>query len=118
VSNFVSQSGTGATFSSVRNTYTPYIVLGDYADSDPSERETITGQSYQEVLTNFPFASQILTGLFLDVTLGGAGTTPQTSTYTIVDRIGYAARQGLNVPENLSVNPSGPPVIIPWMLTA
>ena len=74
-------------------------------------REAITGTPYQEVLTNFPLGSQILTGLFLNVTLSGAGTTSETFSRTLVDRIGYAARQGLAPPENLSVSPSGVPVI-------
>ena len=112
IGNFVnSVTPPGLFVTATTNTYTPYIVLGDEAFPDASQDTTITGQSYQEVLTNFPLASQILTGLSLNVTLDGAGSTAQTDTYTLVDRIGYAARQGLAAPESLSVDPSGPPII-------
>jgi transglutaminase-like putative cysteine protease len=117
IGNFVAQSGIGAIFTEVTNTYTPYIVVGDDALADSQLPDAIVGQPYQEVLTNFPLASQILTGLFLNVTLAGPGTTTQTFSQTVVDRIGYAARQGMGAPEDLSVSPSDPPIISPFDLT-
>ena len=111
VGNFVTQSGFGAVFSEVTNTYTPYIQMGDAAFPDSSQDELFTGTQYQEVLTNFPLGNQILTGLFLNMTLAGAGMTAQTYERSLVDRIGYAAREGLAPPANLSANPSGPPII-------
>ncbi len=113
VGNLVSSSTPPGLFvTATTNTYTPYLVIGDDALPDSQLPDAIIGQQYQEVLTNFPLASQILTGLFLNVTLGGAGTTSQTYTQTLVDRIGYAAREGLAEPESLSVNPSGLPVVV------
>ena len=44
----------------------------------PSQDEVITGTPYQEVLTNFPLGSQILTGLFLNITLSGPNGAPET----------------------------------------
>ena len=118
IGNFVSTSSFGALFlTTTTNTYTPYIVVGDDALPDSQLPDAIIGQQYQEVLTNFPLASQILTGLFLNITLEGAGTTSQPYSQTLVDRIGYAARQGMATPENLSVNPSSPPIITPFDLT-
>ena len=117
VGNLVSTSSLGFIFTSTTNTYTPYIIIGDDALNDDQLPDAITGQQYQEVITNFPLASQILTGLFLNVTLAGAGTTSSTYSQTLVDRIGYAARQGMAPPENLSVSPSGPPIITPFDLT-
>ncbi len=117
VGNFVSQSGLSAIFTEATNTYTPYLVIGDDALPDSQLPDAITGTPYQEVLTNFPLASQILTGLFLNVTLSGPGTASETFTQTLVDRFGYAARQGMAPPESLSVNPSGPPIITPFDLT-
>jgi uncharacterized membrane protein/sugar lactone lactonase YvrE len=114
IGNFVSQSGAGFILSSVTNTYTPYMVVGDDALPDSQLPEAIVGQPYQEVLTNFPLGNQVLTGLFLNVTLSGPGITSQTYTRSLVDRIGYAAQQGLAPSENLSVSPSGPPVITPF----
>lgn len=117
IGNFVSSSSTGFIFTATTNTYTPYIVMGDEALPDSQLPEAITGTPFQEVLTNFPLASQILTGLFLNVTLSGPGSTAETFTRTLVDRIGYAARQGLSNPENISVGPSSTPVITPFDLT-
>ena len=57
----------------------------------------ISGQDYQEVLTNFPLGSELLTGLFLDVTTSGfdgnGQPTSQTVEKTLFDRLGYATRQ-------------------------
>ena len=118
VGNFVTQTSAGGfIFTTTTNTYTPYIEMNDEALPASEQSEAITGTPYQEVLTNFPLGSQILTGLFLNISLSGPGTTSQTYTQTLVDRIGYAARQGLGPAENLSVNPSGPPIITPLDLT-
>ena len=67
-------------------------------------------QDYQEVLTNFPLGSQVLTGLFLDVTLSGPEGPPQTYERALVDRIGYAARQNGGTP-NVSIDPDGAPTL-------
>ena len=77
IGNFVSSSRTGFILTAQTNTYTPYIVLGDDAYPDPSQDETITGTSYQEVLTNLPLGNEILTGLFLNVTTSGPGEPTQ-----------------------------------------
>jgi uncharacterized membrane protein len=117
VGHFVNSSSIGGiTFSSKTNTYSPYIQVGDAAYPDPSHDVVIRGQDYQEYFTNFPLSNQVLTGLFLNMTLSGPGATVQSYERTLVDRIGYAARQGLTAPENLTVNPSDPPVIEPYDL--
>ena len=108
IGNLVSQSGTSAIFTVVTNTYTPFLDMGDDA-FPPSHDETTAGTPYQEVLTNFPFGSQILTGLFLNVTLSGPQGASQTYSRTLVDRIGAAARAGL-ASASPSINPSGPPI--------
>ncbi len=114
VGNHVNSAGVGAIFTEVTNTYTPYVELGD--DAFPiSDDQLIEGTPYQEVLTNFPLASQVLTGLFLNVTLSGPQGPPESYSQTLVDRIGYAARQGLVQP-NISVNPNAPPIITPMDL--
>ena len=69
------------------------------------------------MLTNFPLASQVLTGLFLNITLSGPSSPSETFNRTLVDRIGYAARQQMTPPQDLSVNPSSPPIITPFDLT-
>ena len=59
------------------NTYSPYIDIGDEAYPDPSHDQVIRGTDYQEVLTNFPLASQILTGLFLEMMRRPGWTLPE-----------------------------------------
>ena len=71
---------------------------------DPDQDAVITGTPYQEVLTNFPLGSQVLTGLFLNVTLSGPARRSRTYQYTIADRIGIAARQS-GGPVSVSVAP-------------
>ena len=96
VGNLVSGSSISAVLSATTYTYTPYIRLNEES-ADVGADPIINGTPYQEVLTNFPFGSQILTGLFLNVTLlsppGGETPTSQTFQETLLDRIGYAARQ-------------------------
>jgi uncharacterized repeat protein (TIGR01451 family) len=113
IGNVVTQSGLGGTFSSVTNTYTPYIELGDEAFGSTSQDTFIQGTEYQELLTSFPLGSEILTGLFLNVTTSGPTGPAQTSEHTLVDRIGYAARQGLAPVGQISVDPTAPPVLTP-----
>ena len=110
IGNFVNQSGIGAVFSAVTNTYSPYIQIGDDANPDPNLDEIIRGQDYQEVLTNFPIGNQVLTGLFLGMTLSGPQGPSQVYQHTILDRIGIAARQGL-VAQNVTVGPNTLPAL-------
>ena len=74
IGNFVSQHQRPAPSSpQPTNTYTPYVRSATMRSATRGQDQIITGQPYQEVLTNFPLGSQILTGLFLNVTLTGAG---------------------------------------------
>ena len=102
--HFVQSQSAGVVFSATTNTYTPYLTVGQN-DPNPSDDPIISGTQYQEVVSNFPFSSQVLTGVFLelDVTDTSGKTTPYT--HTILDRIGYAAREGL-VQTSISL-PSG-----------
>ena len=111
IGNFVNSTTLpGLFFSVTTNTYSPYIDIGDEAYPDGSHDEVIRGTDYQEVLTNFPLASQILTGLFLNVTLSGPGGPTETYEQTLVDRIGYAVRQNGGSP-SLSIDTNGPPIL-------
>ena len=96
VGNLVQGSAISAIFSSTTFTYTPYIIVNNN-DGNIANAPIILGTSYQEDLTNFPLGSQVLTGLFLDLKstspTANGGTQSQTFERTIVDRIGYAARQ-------------------------
>jgi uncharacterized membrane protein/transglutaminase-like putative cysteine protease len=110
IGNFVTQSGAGFIISSVTNTYTPFIETGDYAFPDPSQNRVTLGTQYQEVQTNFPLGTQLLTGLFVTVVLSGPQFTTVTEARTLYDRIGYAARQGLAAIQ-LTPNPGSLPAL-------
>jgi uncharacterized membrane protein len=114
---FVTQSSLGAlVFSSQTTVYSPYVQIGDEAYPDMSRDTTIRGTDFQEVLTNFPFGTQVLTGLFLKITLSGPQGESEAYEHTIVDKIGYAARRGLAAP-NVTIDPSGPSTLSPLDLT-
>ena len=109
IGHFVNTSTTGFIFSATTNTYSPFLDMGDEA-FPISQDQVIRGKDFQEVLTNFPFGSQIVTGLFLNVDLSGPAGATQTYERTLADRIGYAARQGLQQP-SLSIKPGDPPLL-------
>ncbi len=118
--NFVSSQSTGFIIAATTYTYTPYVDIGDDANPNPTQDETITGTPYQEVFSNFPFVSSEVTGLFLNVTLSGPQGPAQTYQKTLFDGIGYAVRQNGGTPEG-SGQPAGSPSINPlqvWSLAA
>ena len=116
IGNFVSTNAIGALFTSQTNTYTPYLQIGDAANPDPAQDTIITGQQYQEDLTSFPFGSEILTGLFVNLSLSDPGQALESYQYTIADRIGIAARQS-GGPVSVSVAPGSPPLLSPVQVT-
>ncbi len=111
IGNTIDQTGVGSIFSATTTTYSPYFVVGDDALS-PTAGTLYYGQNYQEVVTNFPFSSQVLTGLFLNITLTGPGSTTTTLERTLFDRIGYAARQG-DAPVSISAGAGTAPAFAP-----
>jgi uncharacterized membrane protein len=117
IGNFVATSTAGFVISAQTNTYSPYLVVGDDALAESQLPEAIVGKQFQEVITNFPFGTQLVTGFFLDVTLSGPSSGSQTYSRALVDRIGFAARQGLTPPTGLTFDLSTPPVISPFDLT-
>jgi uncharacterized membrane protein len=119
IANFVNSSSAGSTIGQTINTYEPYFEVGDEGYPNPAKDAVITGQSYQDVFTNFPFASQVVTGLFADITLSGPQGAAAAYEKTLYDAIGYAARQG-NTPVTVSVNAASRPGISPtemWTLS-
>jgi uncharacterized membrane protein len=109
IANFVTTNSTGFILTATTTTYSPYIAVGDEAFPS-SQDEVLRGQDYQEVLTNFPLGSRVLTGLFLHVDLTGPDGPTETFERPLVDRIGYAARQGLVAP-SIALDPSSPPAV-------
>ena len=74
------------------------------------------GDAIQETLTNFPDGSEVLTGLFLNVTLSGPQGASETFSRSLVDLIGFAARQQGGT-STVSVNAGGQPAINSYDLT-
>ena len=67
--------------------------MGDEAYPDQSHDEVIQRHAVSGGADRTSrSASQVLTGLFLNVTLSGPQGPAQTYTHTILDRIGYAAQ--------------------------
>ncbi|WP_165074533.1 Ig-like domain repeat protein [Paludisphaera rhizosphaerae] len=108
--HLVTSTSVGALFAATINTYTPYLLIGD-GTLDTAANPILTGQPFQEVLTNFPFGSQLLTGEFLKLHITSPDGTSVDLSKTIVDRIGAAARLGGG--GSVSVDPSGQPLISP-----
>lgn len=102
-----STSSGGFLFTTTTNTYSPFLAWGDDA-YDSTHDQIITGKDFQEILTNFPFGSSLLTGVFLNVVERGPQGPALTTTRTLFDRIGYAARQGA-ASTSLSVAPGSAP---------
>jgi len=100
----VSSTSGGFIFATTTNNYSPYLAVGDDA-YDSTHDQILPGTSFQEVQTAFPLASSVLTGVFLNVVQSGPQGPSQTFSRTLVDRIGYAARQGL-APTSVSI-PAG-----------
>ena len=78
-------------FSYASHTYCPYILIAQ-TNGDMSDDLLIRGKDYEEFLTNFPLASQLLTGVFLEIDVVAPDGTAKTYTRTLVDRLGYPAR--------------------------
>ena len=95
--HFIHSKTLSAIFSLTTHTYSPYVALADEANVNPLQTEIIRGQDYQEVQTDFPFGNQLLTGLFLKVTMHslqpGGQIQNRTVEKTLFDRIGFVARQ-------------------------
>jgi len=90
IGQFVNSINLGSVLSSSTNTYSPYLVVGG-DPSNLSSDQVFRGTDFQEVLTNFPLGSQVLTGLFAQVTItSGGSSTSQVFNKTLFDRVGPA----------------------------
>ncbi len=114
--NLTNTQSVSALFTDTTNTYSPFLIVGDAADPDATQDVILRGQDYQEVLTSFPFGSQIVTGVFLNITLSGPGQTTTSTQYTMADRIGIAARLS-SQPSSISVAPGASPIFSPVDVT-
>jgi uncharacterized protein (TIGR03437 family) len=92
--HFVNVGAVGAlAFSATTFTYSPYLRLGTNP-AQPINDQILRGQDYQEIYTNLPLSSQALVAVFLRMDVNSPGAPQQTYERALVDRIGFAARQG------------------------
>lgn len=100
-------------FAATTHNYSPYLMIADEA-LDPSQDEVIRGTDYSEFLTSFPFGTQIVTGVFLEIDVRDLAGGVETYTSTIADRIGLAAREGS---AQVSIDPGDEPLLTTVDLT-
>ncbi len=118
IGHFTNTSGAGGlVFSTFTHTYSPYLIIGE-SDDDISDDELIRGTDYQEVATNFlgGLVNQTLTGVFLEIDLIAPDGNVETLQRPIMDRIGFAARQGAGATALAGVNPQVP-ALLPTEIT-
>ena len=112
--NYVSTQSVGALeFSATTNTYTPYLRI-DNTSADLGSDTVDTGTNFQEVLSNFPFSSEILTGLFLNVTLLPAtGSRRSRRRSRKPSSTGSESRRSgaMRPTGSLSISPDSPPAL-------
>lgn len=92
IGHFVISGNLGTIFTSTTHAYSPYVVVNQ-RDGNVLDDPFFRGSDYQEVLTNFPFGNQILTGLFLEVILHFPDGRKETVEKTLFDRLGFIARK-------------------------
>ena len=78
--------------------------------------EIFTGTPFQELLTNFPLGSTVVTGLSLNMELTSPGGGVEHEERALLDRIGYAARKH-STNASLAVDANGPPALTPLDIT-
>src|SRR5262249_18979772 len=108
IGQFVNSNTFGFVLTETTNTHSPFLLVGQDA-ADPNSDVLIRGTDFQEVLTNFPLASSVLTGLFAHITIASPGGATKTFDKTLFDRIGFAGRNGATTP--LSVDPGSEPAL-------
>jgi uncharacterized membrane protein len=98
LSHFVTANTLGSVFSTTTFHYVPYLLV-DESDSHPENNRLVQGSGYDEVISNFPFGSQVLTGIFLELDAVSPDGNVRTSERTILDRLGYDIRRNGGTPQ-------------------
>jgi len=110
IGHFIDQQNLGTPlFTSITNTYSPYVAVGDEA-LPLAESELIRGDDYQEVISNFPLSTTLLTGLFLELEIRDPDGPGEVFERTLADRIGFDIRQNGGSPD-LTFGTEGLPLL-------
>jgi uncharacterized membrane protein len=75
----------GLIYSNIFHTYTPYLVLAEADD-------LLLGEPFQELITNFPLGTEIVTGEWLLIDLIDPDGDVESHERTLYDALGYDAR--------------------------
>ncbi|NCC33027.1 MAG: transglutaminase family protein, partial [Chloroflexia bacterium] len=75
----------GMVFANQITDYTPSFIIGD---------EAIIGQNYQDFVTNFPLATRITMGVWLEIVTRGPDGSSERHERVLADRAGFVARRG------------------------
>ncbi len=84
--HLVTQQSVGGIFSSVTRDYTPYLAIED-------NDQGFQGQSFQDLLTNFPLATTFTTAEWLEYEIHSPDGHTETFTREVKDLIGAATRR-------------------------
>jgi len=91
----------GFTFWRVQHSYTPYFLVRDF-------ESVIGGNTFAEMLSNFPFGTFVITGEWLLFDVLDANGNVTCYEREVVDRIGFVARQNsgtLDISDNIRREP-------------
>ncbi len=84
----------GMVYATAQHAYTPYFVIGDDTQVD--------GDTFDEILSNFPFAQDFVTAEWLDFTLSDPQGNTAAYRRELFDDLGYAARLNGGLVGNIS----------------
>ncbi|MFZ0548982.1 MAG: transglutaminase family protein, partial [Candidatus Promineifilaceae bacterium] len=85
--HLVNSTASGGVYVNYEHDYTPYFTIGK------GDKNLIEGETYQDFLTNFPFGSSMVTGVWLTVTATEPDGDSQTYEREFVDLLGPDLRQ-------------------------
>ena len=115
LSHFVNSSGQGGLLgTSYTHTYSPFLTIVQN-DGNLENDPIIRGLDYQEFLSSVfgGLANSYLTGLFLDIETTQPNGQTELVERAILDRVGYAARQGAGTSTGLGLDEPDKPAFTP-----
>nr|MBP7688043.1 hypothetical protein [Thermoflexales bacterium] len=112
--HLVSQQLTGGVFSNITRDYTPYLGIED-------NNQGFQGESFQDLLTNFPLATTFVTAEWLEYEIHSPDGHTETFTREVKDLIGAATRRLGGSPQLAMDTSTGPffrpeDVYVNWVL--
>ncbi|HYF63522.1 MAG TPA: transglutaminase family protein, partial [Herpetosiphonaceae bacterium] len=94
-----------------------YVIQHSYLPTLSVERQSFLGQSYQEIISNFPLGTFTVTGQWLIIDVRSPDGKSTSLTREIVDKIGFENRQAGGTVQLKATGETGPSVSNADMLT-